>query len=83
MDYGLAEIAGTASSYRWSDDYLGPEPRLQEIEAALASCDDLVVERLRGRSTLCERMLDLHGGHARPCPTGQYVRGWRRRGLAW
>lgn len=57
--YGLAELAGAARDLRWSDDYLGPELKPQEIEAAVADCEDLIVERVRGRGTLSERMLDF------------------------
>jgi carbamoyltransferase len=57
--YGLTELAGARCDWRWTDDYLGPEPRLQDIEAALADCADLVVERLPGRDLLSEHMLDL------------------------
>jgi carbamoyltransferase len=57
--YGLTELAGRSCDYRWTNDYLGPEPELAQIEAALADAQDLVVERLRGRDAICERMLDL------------------------
>lgn len=57
--YGLAELAGTPCDWRWTSDYLGPEPVLADIEAAVANRPELVVERLRSRDALCERMLDL------------------------
>jgi carbamoyltransferase len=57
--YGLTEVAGLPCDYRWTHDYLGPEPAISDIEAAVAVADDLVVERVRGRGALCERMLDL------------------------
>jgi carbamoyltransferase len=57
--YGLSEVAGVRCAYRWTSDYLGPEPALSDIEAAVADAGDLVVERVRGRGALCERMLDL------------------------
>jgi carbamoyltransferase len=57
--YGLAEVAGARCDYRWTNDYLGPEPPLSDIEHAVAGAQDLVVERIRGRAALCDRMLDL------------------------
>jgi carbamoyltransferase len=57
--YGLAEVAHQRCDWRWTRDYLGPEPPLSEIEAAVAQADDLLVERVRGRDGLCGRMLDL------------------------
>jgi carbamoyltransferase len=57
--YGLAQVAGVRCDYRWTDDYLGPEPILSEIEAAVAGAQDLVVERVRGRGDMCDRMLEL------------------------
>jgi carbamoyltransferase len=57
--HGLAEVAGARCDYRWTNDYLGPEPPLSEIEAAVAGAQDLVVERIRGRAALCDRMLQL------------------------
>jgi carbamoyltransferase len=57
--YGLAELAGAGCDFRWTNDYLGPEPALSAIEAAVASAPDLIVERVRGRGALCDRMLDL------------------------
>jgi carbamoyltransferase len=62
--YGLTELAGAGCYYRWADDYLGPEPQLADIEAALreaapgAACD-LIIEHLPDRTDLCARMLDL------------------------
>ncbi|MFL6676210.1 MAG: carbamoyltransferase [Massilia sp.] len=57
--YGLVELAGVPCDWRWSSDYLGPEPRLADIEAALQGASDLLVDRLPGRDALSERMLDL------------------------
>ncbi|WP_288379405.1 carbamoyltransferase C-terminal domain-containing protein [uncultured Massilia sp.] len=57
--YGLAELAGVRKRFRWTSDYLGPPPRLADIEAALDGADDLVIEQPRGRDALCARMLDL------------------------
>jgi carbamoyltransferase len=57
--YGLSELAGQRCAYRWTNDYLGPEPALSDIEAAVADAHDLIVERIRGRGALCDRMLDL------------------------
>jgi carbamoyltransferase len=57
--YGLTELAGARCDWRWTNDYLGPEPRMADIEAALADCADLVIEQLPGRDALSEHMLDL------------------------
>lgn len=57
--YGLTELAGERCDYRWHHDYLGPEPRLAEIEAALAGAADLVVERIDQSAELCARIVNL------------------------
>jgi carbamoyltransferase len=57
--YGLTELAGLSCDYLWRDDYLGPPPRQEDIDAALADAPDLLVERLPGRDALCARVLDL------------------------
>jgi carbamoyltransferase len=57
--YGLTELAGARCDYRWTNDYLGPEPAAADIAALLAEAGDLIVERLPGRAALCQRMLDL------------------------
>jgi carbamoyltransferase len=57
--YGLSELAGVPSTFRWSADYLGPPPQPAAIEAALADVPELLVERLPGRDALAERVADL------------------------
>jgi carbamoyltransferase len=57
--YGLIEVARAGCDYRWTQDYLGPEPAPADIEAAVADATDLIVERVRGRGALCDRMLDM------------------------
>lgn len=57
--YGLVELAGQACGYRWRHDYLGPEPRHDDLAAALADAPDLVVDRFTNPDSLRERMLDL------------------------
>jgi carbamoyltransferase len=57
--YGLTMVAGERCDYRWTNDYLGPEPRLADIEAAVGDAEDLIVERVRGRGALCDRMLEM------------------------
>jgi carbamoyltransferase len=57
--YGLTELAGASCAYRWTHDYLGPAPRRQDIDAALADRDDLHVEYLPDTDAMCSRMLDL------------------------
>ncbi len=44
--YGLLACLGRTSEFRWTNDYLGPDPVPAEIDAAAAELpDDLVVER--------------------------------------
>ncbi|WP_067172028.1 carbamoyltransferase family protein [Microtetraspora niveoalba] len=44
--YGLIACLGRESGFRWTDDFLGPEPDDAEIEAAVRDLpDDLVAER--------------------------------------
>lgn len=57
--YGLSELAGAPCAYRWENDYLGPEPQLADIEAALADAADLAVERIEDSAAMCERMVEL------------------------
>jgi carbamoyltransferase len=57
--YGLEVLAGQRCEWRWTNDYLGPEPAPSDIEAALFDAPDLVVERLPGRDALSARLLDL------------------------
>jgi carbamoyltransferase len=57
--YGLTELAGASCAYRWTHDYLGPAPRRDDIEAALADRDDLHIAHLPDVEAMCDRMLDL------------------------
>jgi carbamoyltransferase len=57
--YGLVELAGASSAYRWTHDFLGPPQRRSDVEAALANADGLRVEHLADQTALCSRMLDL------------------------
>jgi carbamoyltransferase len=57
--YGLSEALGMRCDYRWERDYLGPEPHLADIEAALKDAGDLVVERIDREAALRARMIDL------------------------
>jgi carbamoyltransferase len=57
--YGLTELGGMRCDYRWENDYLGPEPRLADIEAALSDADDLIVEHIEQPGDLCTRVADL------------------------
>lgn len=56
--YGL-ELAGAPCDFRWTNDYLGPEPAAADIAAAVLDAGDLIVERVAGRDALSQRMLDL------------------------
>src|SRR4051794_12602103 len=57
--YGLTELGGMPCGYRWENDYLGPEPQLADIEAALSGADDLIVERIEQPADLIARIADL------------------------
>ncbi len=57
--YGLTQLAGAPCDFRWTSDYLGPDPRPADIAKALADNADLIVERIDGRSAMCARMVDL------------------------
>ena len=55
--YGLIACLGRESAFRWTNDFLGPEPDLAEIEAAVSTLpDDLVSER---PADLAAAMVDL------------------------
>jgi carbamoyltransferase len=43
--YGLTELLKQPCDWRWTSDYLGPEPKAEAIEAALKNASDLIVER--------------------------------------
>ncbi|SEM39337.1 carbamoyltransferase [Nonomuraea pusilla] len=73
--YGLVTCLGVESRFRWTDDFLGPEPDPAEIEAAVRDLpDDLVAERpadLVGAMTeLLERgrVVGLHQGRSESGP---------------
>ena len=57
--YGLTELLGARCDYRWNSDFLGPEPRMADIEAALRDAGDLLVERVERPADLCARMVEL------------------------
>jgi carbamoyltransferase len=57
--YGLTELAGERCDYRWQNDFLGPEPRLDDIEAALNDASDLIVECIERPADLRARVVDL------------------------
>lgn len=57
--YGLAELGGASCDFRWTSDYLGPEPVPDHIDAAAQSCADLLVERIDDPPAMCARMVDL------------------------
>jgi carbamoyltransferase len=54
--YGLVELLGVPCEYRWENDFLGPEPRAEDVEAALRDADDLIVEK---PDDLCAQVVDL------------------------
>ncbi|HEY3459238.1 MAG TPA: carbamoyltransferase C-terminal domain-containing protein, partial [Casimicrobiaceae bacterium] len=43
--YGLAEVVGERSGYRWTHDFLGPVPRDDIVSASLRDADDLIVAK--------------------------------------
>jgi carbamoyltransferase len=57
--YGLNAVLGAPCDWRWTHDYLGPPPSPADIEAALETRDDLLVERLPGQDVLAERVAEL------------------------
>ncbi|NHZ93690.1 carbamoyltransferase [Massilia sp. CCM 8733] len=57
--YGLTELGGAACDFRWTSDYMGPEPLAARIEAAAQSCADLLIERIDDAGAMCARMVDL------------------------
>ena len=57
--YGLTELGGMPCNYRWENDYLGPEPQLADIQAALSDADDMIVEYIEQPADLCTRVADL------------------------
>ena len=60
--YGLSELARESCAYRWTHDDLGPPHQRREIDMALLERDDLKIEHLPDRDTLCGRMLELLRG---------------------
>jgi carbamoyltransferase len=54
--YGMTELLGAPSLFQWNQDFLGPEPRVDDLEAALRGADDLIVE---SPADLCESVIDL------------------------
>ncbi len=54
--YGLVHLTEGPCEYRWRHDFLGPEPRADAIDAALAEAGDLIVEK---PADLVGRMVDL------------------------
>ncbi|WP_229427376.1 carbamoyltransferase family protein [Massilia atriviolacea] len=57
--YGLAELGGASCDFRWTSDYMGPEPPMGQVEAAAQGCTDVLVERIDDHAALCARMVDL------------------------
>jgi carbamoyltransferase len=51
--YGLSVLLGMPCGYRWTTDFLGPEPRTADIENALRETDDLIVQRVAQPAQLC------------------------------
>lgn len=57
--YGLTELAGQPCDFRWSSDYLGPEPAPAAIEHAVREAEDMLVERVDHAGELCGKMAEL------------------------
>jgi carbamoyltransferase len=57
--YGLTELMDQPCQWRWESDYLGPEPKQSEIDAAVRDAEDLIVERVENPEEMCMRMADL------------------------
>ncbi len=54
--YGMVELLGQDCGWRWTRDFLGPEPALSEIDQALHGADDLIVEQ---PEDLVQQMVEL------------------------
>lgn len=54
--YGLIERLGVSGDFRWVNDFLAPEPNLDNVEALLADDTSLSVEQ---PANLIEEMVDL------------------------
>ncbi|MGC9665765.1 carbamoyltransferase [Planosporangium sp. 12N6] len=55
--YGMVECLGAPSDFRWTNDFLGPDPDGRAVaEAVRGICDDLIVDR---PPDLVERIVDL------------------------
>ena len=57
--YGLTVLAGERCDYRWTNDYMGPEPAAADIEHAVRGADDMLVERIDHAGDLCGGVADL------------------------
>jgi carbamoyltransferase len=58
--YGLIDCLGSQASFRWTNDFLGPEPDAKTIDGCVAALpDDLVVEK---PADLADRLADLLQG---------------------
>lgn len=64
--YGVAELLGTAPTWRWRTDALGPQPSAAAVESVVTQAmqaaqqeRDLIVERIDDRDALAERMTEL------------------------
>lgn len=75
--YGMIEVLGAGSGFRWDDGFLGPEPDPDEVEAVVRTLpDDLVAERPRDlagaiAALLAEgRTVGLHQGRSEAGPRG-------------
>ncbi|WP_231619163.1 carbamoyltransferase family protein [Nonomuraea sp. SBT364] len=73
--YGLIECLGEESGFRWTDDFLGPDPDPGEIDAAVGALPgDLVAERpgdlARAMAELLAggRVVGLHQGRSESGP---------------
>ena len=54
--YGLTELLMQPCEWRWTRDYLGPEPKRSDIDAAIEAADDLIVDK---PANLHQAMVDL------------------------
>ncbi|HEX4813527.1 MAG TPA: carbamoyltransferase C-terminal domain-containing protein [Nonomuraea sp.] len=73
--YGMIACLGAPSDFRWSDDFLGPDPDPAEIEAAVAALpEDLTAERPADLAGAIVRLLEsgrtvgLHQGRSESGP---------------
>lgn len=82
--YGLIECLGETAGFRWSDDFLGPEPEQAQLDEAVRTAESdpaLQVERPADDADLAGRVADLlAAGHVVAVHRGRSESGPRALG---